>query len=95
MRYCVVMGHMAVLVLNWRGHQTSPTVVSLKGRLPQKLQSNSTLSWEIVQIHNLFRHGFIKKPKSNFNRIENRHILFLCDGFRKTEGRLFLLTFIG
>ena len=28
--------------LIWRGHQTSPTVVSLKGRLPQKLQSTST-----------------------------------------------------
>ena len=41
----------------WRGHQTSPTVVSLKGRLPQKLQSKSTLSCEIVQIHSLFRHG--------------------------------------
>ena len=49
-------------------HQTSPTVVSLKGRLPQKLQSKSTLSCEIVEIHSLFRHGFIKKPKSNFNR---------------------------
>ena len=35
---------------NWRGHQTSPTVVSLKGRLPQKLQSKSTLSCGIVQI---------------------------------------------
>ena len=29
---------------HWRGHQTSPTVVSLKGRLPQKLQSKYTLS---------------------------------------------------
>ena len=56
---------------NWRGHQTSPTVVSLKGRLPQKLQSKSTLSCEIVQIHSLFRHGFTKKPKSKFNRNRN------------------------
>ena len=47
----------------WRVHQTSPTVVSLKGRLLQKFQSKSTLSCEIVQIHSLFRHGFIKKPK--------------------------------
>ena len=52
----------------WRGHQTSPTVVTLKGRLPQILQSKSTLSCEIVQIHSLFCHGFIKKPKSKFNR---------------------------
>ena len=52
----------------WRGHQISPTVVSLKSRLPQKLQSQSTLSCEIVQIHGLFRHGFIKKPKSKSNR---------------------------
>ena len=48
---------------NWRGHQTCPTVVSLKGRLHQKLQSQSALSCEIVQIHSLFRHGFIKKLK--------------------------------
>ena len=47
----------------WRGHQTSPTVVSLKGRLPQKWESQSTLSCEIVLIHSLFRHGFINKPK--------------------------------
>ena len=46
----------------WRGHQTSPTVVSLKGRLPQKLQSKSTLSCEIIHIRSLFRHGFINKP---------------------------------
>ena len=52
----------------WRGHQTSPTVASLKGRLPQKWQSKSTLSCEIVQIHSLFRHGFIKNPKSKLNR---------------------------
>ena len=36
-----------------RGHQTSPTVVSLKGRLPQKLQSKFTLSCEIIQIHSV------------------------------------------
>ena len=28
---------------HWSGHHASPTVVSLKGRLPQKLQSQSTL----------------------------------------------------
>ena len=50
-----------------RGHQTSSTVVTLKGRLHQKLKSKSTLSCEIVQIHSLFRHGFIKKAKSKFN----------------------------
>ena len=53
---------------NWRGHQTSPTVVSLKCRLPQKLQSKSTLFCEMVYIHSLFRHGFLKKPKSQFNQ---------------------------
>ena len=47
----------------WRGHQTSPTVVSLKGRLPQKLQSKSNLSREIVQIQSLFRHGFYKETE--------------------------------
>ena len=26
-------------IIHWRGHQTSPTVVSLKGRLPQIMQS--------------------------------------------------------
>ena len=71
--------------VNWRGHQTSPTVVILKGRLPQKLQSKSTLSCEIVQIHRLFRHDFINRLKSNLTGIENRHILFLCYGFRKTD----------
>ena len=44
--------------------QISPTVVSLKGRLPQKLQSKYTPSWKIVQLYSLFRHGFIKKQKS-------------------------------
>ena len=53
--------------LLWQIDQTSPTVVSLKGRLPQKLWFKSTLSCEIVQIHSLFRQGFIKKPKSKFN----------------------------
>ena len=62
---------------NWRGHPTSPTEVSLKGRLPQKLQSNSTLSCEIVQIHSLFRHGFIKKPKSKFNR-NSKYTYMFC-----------------
>ena len=38
----------------WRG-------LSLKGRLPQKLQSKSTLSCKIVQIYSLFCHGFIKQ----------------------------------
>ena len=50
----------------WRVHQTSPTVVSLKGRLPQKFQSKSTLSSEIFQIYSMFRHGLIKKSKSRF-----------------------------
>ena len=54
--------------IHWRGHQTSPTVVSLKGRLPVILQSTSTLSCDIIQRHSLFGHGFIKKPKSKFNR---------------------------
>ena len=48
---------------HWRGHQTSPTVVSLKGRLPQKLQSQSTFSCKIGQIHSLFRHGFYKETE--------------------------------
>ena len=61
-------------------------MVSLKGRLPQKLQSKSTLSCEIVQIHSLFRLGFTKKKRNqNITETENRRILFLCDGFRKTD----------
>ena len=52
----------------WRDHQTSPTVVSLKVRLSELMQSESILSYDIIQIHNLFRHGFIKKPKSKFNQ---------------------------
>ena len=59
---------------DWRGHQTSPTVVSLKGRLPQKLQYKSTLTSETVQISSLFLHGFIKKPKSKFN--QNRKYMY-------------------
>ena len=59
-------------------------MVRLKGRLPQILQSKSTLSCEIVQIHSLFRHGFIKKLKSKFIR-NRKHTLFLCDGFWKTD----------
>ena len=60
--------------------------MSLKGRLPEILvmQSTSTLSCDIIQIHSLFRHGFIKKPKSKFNRNRKR-ILFWCNGFRKTD----------
>ena len=69
----------------WRGHQTFPTVVSLEFRLPEKLQSKSTLSCEIVPIHRLFRHGFIKKPKSKFNRIENKRICFYVTDFAKTD----------
>ena len=60
-------------------------MVSLKGRLPKKLQSKSTLSCEIVQIHSLFRHGFIKKPKSKFNRNKKNRRILLCEGFRKTD----------
>ena len=56
----------ALYSMEWRGHQTFPIVVSLKGRLPQKLQCKFTLSCEIVQIHSLFRHGFIKTVKSKF-----------------------------
>ena len=56
-----------IILYHWRGHKTSLTVVSLRGRLPQKLQSKSTFSCEIVQMRSPFRHGFIKKPKSEFN----------------------------
>ena len=79
----IVSPKQGTVMHHWRGHQTSPTVVSLKGRLPQKLQSKYPLSCENVQIHSLFRHGFTKKPESKLNR--NRCILFLCDGFRKTD----------
>ena len=69
--------------VHWRGHQT-PTVVSLKGRLPEIMQSKSTLSCDIIQIHSLFRHGFIKKPKSKFNRNRKWTYFVLMDRISKT-----------
>ena len=63
-----VAGFDLLLVTYWGGHQTSPTVVILKGRLPEIMQSKSTLSCDIIPIHSLFRHSCIKKPKSKFNR---------------------------
>ena len=59
-------------------------IYSTSDRLRKKLQSKSTLSCKIVQIHSLFRHGFRKKPKSKFNQ-KNRRILFLWYGFWKTD----------
>ena len=47
----------------WRGHLTSPTVVSLKGKLSQKLQSKSTLSCEIIQMQSVSS-WFYKKKKT-------------------------------
>ena len=80
---------------HWRGHQTSPTVVSLKGRLPQILQSKSTLCCKIVQKHSLFLHGFVKKPNQNLTEIENRRILFLYDRFKKkTDLGIFFLQML-
>ena len=77
-------------------YQTSPMVVSLKGRLPKKLQSKSTLSCKIVQIHCVFRHFFffflLRNRIQNLTEIENRRIIFLCDGFRKTELRIDLIA---
>ena len=65
-----------ILLYQWRGHQTTPTVVSLKGRLPQIMQSKSAFSCEIVLIHSLFRHSFINKPKSeNWNRKGHMFVL--------------------
>ena len=49
-------------------HQISPPVVSLKGRLPQKPQSKSTFSVEIVQKHSLFCDGLMNKPKLRINK---------------------------
>ena len=54
--------------------------------------SESTLSCDIIQIHSLFCHGFIKKPKSKFNRNRNRRILFLCSRFRKSDLRIDLIS---
>ena len=51
--------------------------MSLKGRLPKKMQSKSTLSCEIVHIRSLsVSSWFYKETEIQF--------LFLCDGFRKT-----------
>ena len=60
-------------------------MVRLKGRLPQKSQFKSNFSCETVQIHSLFRDGFIKKPNQNSTEIENIRILSLCHAFRKTD----------
>ena len=49
------------------------------------MQSKPILSCDVIHKHSLFRHGFIKKSKSKFNRIENRRILFWCNGFRTTD----------
>ena len=64
----IVVSKVRPRIVNWRGHKTSPKVMSLKGRLCQKVRSKSTLSCEIIQIHGLFRHGFINSPQSKFNR---------------------------
>ena len=50
-------------VSNWRGQQTSPTVVSLKGRLPELMQSKSTLSCDIIQIHKSVSSWFYKETE--------------------------------
>ena len=63
----IVSPNQGTVMRHWRGHKTSPTVASLKGRLPEIMKSTSTHSCDIIQIHSLFRHGFIKKPKSKFN----------------------------
>ena len=67
-RTCSLISDLHSPHFHWRGNQTSPTVVSLKGRLPEITQSKSTLSCDIIQIHSLFHHDFIKKPKSKFNQ---------------------------
>ena len=64
-------------VVYWRGHQTFPTLVSLKGKLPEIMQSTSTFSGEIMMIHSLFRHGFIKKTEIRKTEIEKKRVLFL------------------
>ena len=68
-------------------------MVSLKGRLPEIMHSKSTLSCDIIEIHSLFRHGFIKKPKSKFNG--SRTLMFfvlICNGFRKTDRGIDLIA---
>ena len=60
-------------------------MVSLKGRLPEIMQSTSTLSCDIIQIHSLFRHGIIKKPKSKFDRKIDVFCSDTCNGFRKAD----------
>ena len=66
--FLYVLAFDLLLGTDLRDHQTSPTVVNFKGRLTYKFQHKSILSCEIGQIHSLFRHGFIKTPKSKFNR---------------------------
>ena len=64
-------------------------MVSLKGRLPKNLQSKSTLPCEIVQILSLFRHGFIKKPKSKFNRNKKNDVF--CSYVMDFENQILVL----
>ena len=80
---------MCVVGTHWGGHQTSPTMVSLKGRLPEIMQSKSTLSCDVIQIHSLFRHGFIKKPKSKFNR--KIHVDVICSDVTGFEKQILVL----
>ena len=53
------------------------------------MQSTSTLSCDIIQIHSLFRHGFIKKPKSKFNRID-----VFCSDVMDFEKQILLLIWL-
>ena len=71
-----------ILHRNWRGHQISPTVLSLKRRLSQKLQSQYTFSCENVQKHILINEPEKKKKKMKIkfkkkNELENRLFSFL------------------
>ena len=66
----------------WRGHQTSPTVLSLEGRLAHKVQCKFALSGEVVLIHSLFRHGFMNKSKSK-TEIESSWLVVVL-GFNAT-----------
>ena len=90
--------HFNLLSTHWRGHQTSPTVVSLKGRLPTNCNLNPLFLAKLFRYTVCFVMVLLRNRNQNLTDIENRRILFLCDGYRNAnafrEG-LFLLTLKG
>ena len=59
-------------------------MVNLKGRVPQKLHLNPLFLAKLFRYKVTFVMVLSRNQNQNLSEIENRSILFLCDGFRKT-----------